>query len=97
MNTIWQMWGDVPKDRPVEYARITHPTLILAAEKERVIPLYSRVLAHFRKHLPHARVETVARTGHLLLEEQPRACNQLIREFLGRPTATPQTRPAITT
>ncbi len=83
MDTIWNMWTDVPKDKPIEYSRITQPVLILAAEKERVIPIYTRVLAHLRKNIPHAEVVTVERTGHLMLEEQPEAANALIRRFLG--------------
>ncbi len=82
MNTIWQMWGDVPHDPPIDYDRVTMPTLVLVAEKERVIPFYSRTLAHIRANLPHAQIEPVERTGHLLLEENPARCNELIRAFM---------------
>ena len=82
LNTVWQMWTDVPHDKPIDYAAITQPVLILAAEKERVIPLYPRVLAYLRAKLPHAQVLTIQRTGHLLLEENPTDANAAIRAFL---------------
>lgn len=90
LNTIWQMWSDVPTDRPIDHARITQPVLILAAEEERVIPLYPRVLAYLRSKLPHAQVLTIARTGHLLLEERPTEANAAIRAFL-EPATTEET------
>ena len=82
LDTIWQMWTDVPHDKPIDYARITQPVLILAAEKERVILLYGSVLAHLRAKLPQAQVLTIERTGHLLLEENPTTANAAIRAFL---------------
>jgi pimeloyl-ACP methyl ester carboxylesterase len=83
LNTIWQMWTDVPHDKPIDYASITQPVLILAAEEERVIPLYPRVLAHLHSKLPQAQVLTIEHTGHLLLEENPTDANAAIRAFLG--------------
>jgi pimeloyl-ACP methyl ester carboxylesterase len=89
MDTIWNMWTDVPNDKPIKYSRITQPVLVLVAEKERVIPIYSRVLSHLRKNIPHVQVVTVERTGHLMLEERPSAANQLIRGFLGTSDSSP--------
>lgn len=83
MNTIWEMWGDVPGDQPIAYSSIWQPVLVLAAEKERVIPFYPRVVAQLRASLPQAEVQTVERTGHLLLEENPEAANAAIRAFIG--------------
>ena len=97
MNTIWQMWGDVPHDPPIDYPAITMPTLILAAEKERVIPLYALVLNRLQQHLPHAQVETVERTGHLLLEENPAHANELIRAFLAPQRKAKRREPATAT
>jgi pimeloyl-ACP methyl ester carboxylesterase len=96
INTIWQMWEDVPRDPPIDYAAITMPTLILAAEKERIIPLYPLVLNRLQQHLPHAQVATVEHTGHLLLEENPSRANELIRDFLAPPRKAKRREPAAT-
>jgi pimeloyl-ACP methyl ester carboxylesterase len=97
MDTVWNMWTDVPKDEPIEYDRIDQPVLVLAAEKERVIPLYGRALAYLRKKLPQARILTVERTGHLMLEERPDAVNRLIRDFISETIAASQAPEAATT
>jgi pimeloyl-ACP methyl ester carboxylesterase len=95
MNTIWEMWADVPNDPPINYAAITMPVLVLAAEKERIIPLYGRVIQRLQKNLPQARIEIVERTGHLLLEENPGRSNELITGFLA-PAAKGRKKEAVT-
>lgn len=82
MNTIWEMWQDAKSDRRIDYSRITMPVLILWAQKERIVPFASYTLRRLRKKLPHADVEVIPRTGHLLLEENPAAANVAIRRFL---------------
>jgi pimeloyl-ACP methyl ester carboxylesterase len=89
MNTIWNMWRDLREEGPIDFERITCPLLVLAAEKERVIPFYSRALAYLRSRLPQAEIQTLPRTGHLLLEEQPDEANAAIRSFLGTIEARP--------
>jgi pimeloyl-ACP methyl ester carboxylesterase len=96
MNTIWEMWGDVPGDQPIAYSSITQPVLVLAAEKERVIPFYSRVVSHLRANLPQAEVQTIERTGHLLLEENPERANAAIRAFIGTTEGHAEPVPAVT-
>jgi pimeloyl-ACP methyl ester carboxylesterase len=86
LNTIWEMWKGVRSDKAIDYQRITMPTLILWAERERIIPFPGFALRWLRKKLPHAEVVTVPRTGHLLLEERPDACNAAIRRFLAGAT-----------
>jgi pimeloyl-ACP methyl ester carboxylesterase len=85
-NTVWEMWKGVRSDKAIGYKRITMPTLILWAERERIIPFPGFALRWLRKKLPHAEVVIVPRTGHLLLEERPNACNAAIRRFLAGAT-----------
>jgi pimeloyl-ACP methyl ester carboxylesterase len=85
-NTVWEMWDGIRHDKPIEYRQITMPTLILWAEKERVIPFPGFSLRWLRKKLPRAEVVTVPRTGHLLLEERPEVCISAIRRFLAGAT-----------
>jgi pimeloyl-ACP methyl ester carboxylesterase len=82
LNTVWEMWNGVRSDGAIDYKRITMPTLILWAERERIIPFPGFALRWLRKKLPLADVATVPRTGHLLLEERPNASNAAIRRFL---------------
>jgi pimeloyl-ACP methyl ester carboxylesterase len=70
------------------------PTLILWAEKERIIPFPGFGLRWLRKKLPQAEVVAVPRTGHLLLEERPEACTAAIRRFLAGATGE-QVREAV--
>jgi pimeloyl-ACP methyl ester carboxylesterase len=93
-NTLWEMWRDVRRDKPIDFRRIKAPVLILWAERERIIPFESRALSRLRKHFPSAQVISIPRTGHLLLEENPEASNAAIRSFLeGVPQ--PQTEVAV--
>ncbi len=86
LNTVWEMWKGVRTDKAIEYKRVTMPTLALWAERERIIPFPGFTLRWLRKKLPRAEVVTVPRTGHLLLEERPYACNAAIRRFLAGAT-----------
>jgi pimeloyl-ACP methyl ester carboxylesterase len=87
-NTVWEMWRDVRHDPVVDFKRITMPTLILWAEKERIIPFPGRAYRHLQKKLPHAETAIIPRTGHLLLEENPADANEAIHRFLaGQPVA----------
>jgi pimeloyl-ACP methyl ester carboxylesterase len=85
-NTIWEMWDGIRRDKPIDYKRVTMPTLILWAEKERIIPFPGFGLRWLRWKLPRAEVLTVPKTGHLLLEERPDACTAAIRRFLAGAT-----------
>ena len=57
------------------------PTLVIAGEHDRVVPLYlSQLLA---EGIPGARFEIIHGTGHLSNQERPATYNALLREFLG--------------
>jgi 2-hydroxymuconate-semialdehyde hydrolase len=81
-NTVWEMWRDIRHDHPVDFRKITQPVLILWAEKERILPFPGRGLRWLQRKLPAAHTVHVPRSGHMLLEEQPEACNAAIRTFL---------------
>jgi pimeloyl-ACP methyl ester carboxylesterase len=79
MNGVYQLLRDARHDPPIEYQKITQPTLILWARAER---LPGSILTRLRKHLPRAEVKYVEEAGHLLLEEQPEAVNREILRFI---------------
>jgi len=61
--------------------RITSPTLIVGAERDRVIP--NEMCDLYAASINGARMERVPKTGHAILVEQPAAVACLILEFLG--------------
>lgn len=85
MDGLHRMMTDGRRDEAIEYERITQPTLILWADDERLLPAF--MLDRLRQRLPGADVVTVIAAGHQLLEEQPSACNRVLREFLTVSTA----------
>jgi pimeloyl-ACP methyl ester carboxylesterase len=61
--------------------RIAAPTLILWGDADRIVaPVYAQA---FAKKIPGARVETIARAGHLPQLEQPDAVLKALSGFLG--------------
>jgi pimeloyl-ACP methyl ester carboxylesterase len=81
-NTIWEMWNGVRNDPAIDYKRIRMPTLILWAEKDRILPFPGIALLWLRNKLRRAEVVKIPRTGHLLLEERPEAADAAILRFL---------------
>ncbi|MEO8457082.1 MAG: alpha/beta hydrolase [Chloroflexota bacterium] len=81
-NTVWEMWASLPKDKPIQYKKIRMLTLILWAEKDRILPFPGLALWWLKRKLPHREVVTISRTGHLLLEERPVAADAAISRFL---------------
>jgi pimeloyl-ACP methyl ester carboxylesterase len=81
-NTIWEMWNGVRNDPAIDYKRIRMPTLILWAEKDRILPFPWIALLWLRNKLRRAEVVKIPRTGHLLLEERPEAADAAILRFL---------------
>jgi pimeloyl-ACP methyl ester carboxylesterase len=81
-NTVWEMWRGVRSDKPIDYARIRMPKLILWAQKDRILPFPGISLRWLRGKLKGADVVKIPRTGHLLLEERPEAANAAIDRFL---------------
>jgi poly(3-hydroxyalkanoate) depolymerase len=64
-------------------ARVKHPTLIVAGERDPSVPLRNaRLLA---SRLPDARLHVVAGGGHLFLLDEPESAAGVIRAFLDEP------------
>lgn len=79
-NAVYQTLRDARREGPVKSSGIKQPVLILWASHERILP--RRTLDSLLRRLPAAEVVHIDRAGHLLLEEQPEACNAAIRRFL---------------
>jgi pimeloyl-ACP methyl ester carboxylesterase len=84
-DAVYQLLRDGRREKAVDSTRITAPVLILWASAERILPRWT--LTRLRKRFPRAEVVTVERAGHLLLDEQPEACNAAIYRFLTRAPA----------
>lgn len=67
-------------NRRDDLARITAPTLLLAAEHDALAP--PRTMQRMRDAMPNARLVTLAGAGHLAHLEQPAAFIAAVREFL---------------
>jgi pimeloyl-ACP methyl ester carboxylesterase len=79
-DTVYQTLRDGRREKAVDPSGVKQPVLILWASHERILPRWT--LARLRKRFPRAEVQTIDRAGHLLLEEQPEACNSAIWRFL---------------
>jgi pimeloyl-ACP methyl ester carboxylesterase len=64
-------------------ARITMPTLVLWAEKDRVLPVH--IARQLYSDLPDAELEVVPDCGHFLQEERPDEVVRHLLRFLGQP------------
>jgi pimeloyl-ACP methyl ester carboxylesterase len=80
MDGLMQMMCDVRSDQPVDLARITMPVLLLFGAHDPVAPL--GMAKQIRQRIPQARLTVIERAAHLLLEEQPDACNRAMADFL---------------
>jgi pimeloyl-ACP methyl ester carboxylesterase len=80
MDGLLAMMKQSANDEPIDYARITVPTLLLYGAQDRVVPLGAAT--NLRERIPQARLVVVERAGHLLLEERPDECLGAIRDFL---------------
>ena len=83
INGLYQILHDGRSDKKIDYSRITQPVLVLWADEEKIVPRVA--LRKIQQHLPQSEVVTIDNAGHLLLEEQPDACNAVIRRFLAAP------------
>jgi pimeloyl-ACP methyl ester carboxylesterase len=81
--SIARMVGDMVHDPRISLSAIRTRTLLLWGEADPVVPLH--VAHRLHAELPDARLEVIPRAGHLVLEEQPEACNQAILRFLTTP------------
>ena len=73
---IWLNEPDIRKEQP---AKITAPTLVMAADREAVTPEHTLEL--FRS-IKGAQLCIIPGTTHFLLSEKPDATNKAILEFL---------------
>jgi pimeloyl-ACP methyl ester carboxylesterase len=87
---LMKLIGDVRRDEPVPPASVSTRTLLLWGEADPVFPL--RVAHRLHAEMPDARLEVIPRAGHMVLEEQPEACNEALLRFLSAPTPA---RPAV--
>jgi pimeloyl-ACP methyl ester carboxylesterase len=89
MDGLMQMMRDVRADQPVDLSRIDMPVLLLFGAHDPVATL--GMAKQIRERIPHARLTVIERAAHLLLEEQPDACNRAITDFLREavPAASP--------
>ncbi len=62
-------------------SRITCPTLVVAGDRDTTVPLRAKRL--LAAHIPDARFELVADSGHATPIDQPEAFNRLVLEFVG--------------
>ena len=94
MDGLYKILRDGRGDGKIDFDRITQPVIILWAENERIVP--GVALSRLRKRFPDAEVVIVEDAGHLLLEEQPAACNAAILKFFASPSKTDQEPAGIT-
>lgn len=57
------------------------PTLILCGEEDRMTPV--KYAEYLRQYIAGSRLVVIPKAGHMVMVEQPRACNEAIAEFLG--------------
>ena len=96
-DALYELAKDSRRDRRIDYGKIGAPTLILWAAADRVLPRLT--LRRLGQHFPRAQVVQIEKAGHLLLEERPDACNEVIAQFLAgsREEAPADTEPATAT
>ncbi|MDE3096857.1 MAG: alpha/beta hydrolase [Chloroflexota bacterium] len=85
LDGLLAMMRDHRHDAPADLSRVRMPVLLLWGADDRLVPL--RVAHEIRRDLPQARLTVIEGAGHMLLEEQPGACNRAIDEFLRGATA----------
>lgn len=82
----------VTHDTRTDLGRIATPTLVIVGELDAETPVeYARALAD---PIPGARLEVVARVGHLVNAEAPGRVNSLLRAHLRAAQAAPAPAPA---
>lgn len=57
------------------------PTLIICGAEDRMTPM--KYAGYLRAHIAGSRLAAIPGAGHMVMLEQPRACNEAIAEFLG--------------
>ncbi len=74
-----KMWLNEPDIRRKEMAKISAPTLVIAADRDAIIPEHTLELF---KSIKDAQLCIIPGTTHFLLSEKPDATNRAILEFL---------------
>ncbi|MBF0142383.1 MAG: alpha/beta fold hydrolase [Magnetococcales bacterium] len=65
---------------PLPLESIRAPTLILAGEQDRLVPLENAELLHAK--IPGSRLEVIPETDHMFFLEKPEATATILRDFL---------------
>jgi pimeloyl-ACP methyl ester carboxylesterase len=58
------------------------PTLIICGQEDKLTPI--KYAMYLQEQMPNARLETIPQAGHMVMWEQPEACNRIIKDFLRR-------------
>jgi pimeloyl-ACP methyl ester carboxylesterase len=61
-------------------SEIACPTLVIAGDRDTTVPL--RAKQYLASHIPGARFELIADSGHATPVDQPEAFNQLVMDFI---------------
>jgi pimeloyl-ACP methyl ester carboxylesterase len=93
MDGLLRMMRDTAGDGAIDHARISQPVLLLYGTDDRVVPV--GVGQRLRERLPQARLVTVDRAAHLLVDERAEDCERAIRDFL-RETGVEHATPVAT-
>jgi len=80
MDGLYSIMKDTRQDRPINFASIAAPVLLMDAQYESIIPAWMTRRLHQR--FPAAERVLVNDAGHVLLEERPAECNAALRRFL---------------
>ncbi|WP_027370347.1 alpha/beta fold hydrolase [Desulfovermiculus halophilus] len=59
---------------------IALPALIVCGEQDRLTPV--KYAQYLHEHIPESRLEVIPRAGHMVMWEQPEACNRCLQDFL---------------
>lgn len=87
------MWGNTPNELATDLkacntyqngkqaaAAITVPTQVVIAGKDRMAP--AKATAQLVEHLPDPEVTVIAESGHMVPQEVPDQCRQLLKTFI---------------
>ncbi|MBL7253088.1 alpha/beta hydrolase [Actinoplanes sp. LDG1-01] len=87
LGKLFRLWTTEPHIKPADLARIAAPTLVMAADRDTIVPGHSLLIA---ASIPGAQLCIVPGTSHLLVAERPELVSALIRDFV-RAAATRNT------
>ncbi|MGH3348107.1 MAG: alpha/beta fold hydrolase, partial [Nocardioides sp.] len=79
LEKLGRMWSDEPDIDPAELARVTCPTLVMAADRDAVRIEHTVAIV---TGISGAQLCIVPGTTHMLMEEKPALVTELLRDFL---------------